>query len=168
MNKKISNLAVSKKNVLFLFDFDGTLLEAKYDKDTILGCSNDECDVLKRDLEKNIYVGVKPIKKIQILIDLLNQNNKSVKVLSKIHNSMQVLNKIEYLNKEYPSISKNDFIGVVEYEHKTAILEYYSNIYDEVVYIDDHLDTLIQIENNLANKNNINCFHISSLFIDNN
>lgn len=167
MNKKISKLAVSNKNVLFVFDFDGTMLEAKYGKENILGCDSDDGSVLKRDLEKNAYDGVKPLKKVQVLVELLSQNNKTVKVLTKIHNGIEVLNKIDYLNREYPTITKRDFIGVIEYEHKGVVLDYYSNIYDDVVYIDDHLDTLIQIENNFANKKNIHCFHISSLFIDN-
>lgn len=166
MNNQIQELIVSPKKVLFIFDFDGTMLEAKYGDNTILGCPNNDEEVLKRDLEKCVYDDVKPLRKVQEMVKEIYGNNKSVKVLSRIHNGIEVLNKMKYLYKTYPQIKIEDFIGVIEYNHKEVVLEHFSKIYDEVVYIDDNLEVLIQMENNLLEINNIRYFHVSSIFLD--
>ena len=74
---------------------------------------------------------------------------------------------MKYLYRNYPEIKVGDLIGVINYEHKEVVLRHYAEKYDMVVYVDDYLDFLIQLEDNMHDVDNIKCFHISSLFIDN-
>ncbi|MBE6138810.1 MAG: hypothetical protein E7173_03610 [Firmicutes bacterium] len=166
MNQQIDELIHSKENVLFIFDFDGTMIEAKYDENTVLGCKNQACDALRRNLQVDVYEKTKPLKRTQDMVRTIYLNNKKAKVLSKVSDSIEVLNKMKHLHNNYPQIRIDDFIGVTEYEQKAVVLEYYSQIYDKVVYIDDYLDFLLKLEDTLTDINNIKYFHISSLFLD--
>lgn len=87
--------------------------------------------------------------------------------MTKISNGIEVLNKMKYLYRNYPEIKVGDLVGVINYEHKEVVLRYYATKYDKVVYVDDYLDFLIQLEDNFNDIDNIKCFHVSSLFIDN-
>ena len=166
MNPKIQELIASEEKILFIFDFDGTMLEAQYGENTILGCKDDDSETLKRDLEGSAYDNVKPLKRVQKMVRDIYGNNKSVKVLTKIHNSIEVLHKMKYLHHNYPQIKIDDFIGVTQYEQKATVLEYYSKKYDRVVYIDDYLEFILTLEDMFEDIDNIKCFHVSSLFID--
>lgn len=100
MNQEIKNLIKPRQRILFIFDFDGTTLEAKYGKDTILGCSNNDIAILERDLKMCVYNNMKPLSVIQNVVKQIYEYNKSVKVLSRIHNGIDVLNKMKYLYQQ--------------------------------------------------------------------
>ena len=55
MTQQLLDLINSQEHNLFVFDFDGTLVEAKYGKNSILQCRDDDTELLKLSLSTNVY-----------------------------------------------------------------------------------------------------------------
>ena len=169
MNKQLEELTLDN-NVLFVFDFDGTLTEAKFTENGILGCINTDEHLLRRELEYSVYENLKPIPEMQKLVTKLHETGHDIKILTQIHNGIEVLRKASFIQRNFQAIDPNkDLIGVIAPEHKTIALSFFCDRYKKIVYIDDTLSTLINLDEHrlktVSTLDNLYCFHTSSIFI---
>lgn len=163
---KVFEELLEADNTLFIFDFDGTLIECRYGSGhlCILGVINEDANLLIRDLTKNVYKEKSPIAPIYKIVEKINNSGRGIKVLTQIHNGMELMHKMEWV--EYHDICEGkDVIGVINSNDKLAVLEFYCKKYDNVVYIDDNVAALILFEEHMKSYgiNNCNFYHVSSL-----
>lgn len=170
MNNLLDYL-INKGNGKFIFDMDGTITEARFETQNsnslrILECENTENALLLKEYEQDTYKNIKVVQPVIKLFKQLLVNKCKVGVLTLVHNGFEVFHKEDCLNRIFPELSAREYmIGVFNSEHKFEILQYISTYENFVVYVDDSLNTLIDIEAKCKQKgvNNIYCFHISSI-----
>ena len=144
------------KPVLILFDYDGTLSTPCFtEKDgRILPGKNTFYDNFKPYAEGNPpYEKQPPIREMVRISENLYKKGYKLGVLSRCgQGSVEIFSKVDSLNKNYPFRDwKENFYGVCCWEHKLdvirALLE--TEKYQEIWYVDDTLDILLDIESKL-------------------
>ena len=135
------------KDKYVFFDVDGTLAEYRYN-DRVNG-GNDWGGQTWEDLFfGNVFVSNRPLKTMVKLIEQLDPDR--VFVLGAITTNHEIDEKYEWFEKYYPTIKRENVIFVAHPSIKVIALEEYSkklNIpKEDIVFIDDKLDTLRQTE----------------------
>ena len=166
MTQQLLDLINSQEHNLFVFDFDGTLVEAKYGKNSILQCRDDDTELLKLSLSTNVYEHSKSLQLTKDLVYVLKDKNYDVKILTRIHNGIEMLQKSNFVKGNYKCLNANtDVIGVFHEDDKLTVLKFYEEQYDNIIYIDDTLATLIKMEES-GLVSNLHCFHVSSVYVE--
>lgn len=164
MNKDFKAL-LGQKGLLFVFDMDGVITEARWGKDSVLSPVGADLKITNH-LEKDFYKKVKHVQPITKLIKGLDDD--CVRVLSKVSNSVESIQKIKCLNKIFKRSSTDWFVGAKDDSEKLEVLIYWAQQFKGVVYVDDNLESLIFLETEIAKRGieEIKLFHVSSLFVE--
>lgn len=155
----------------YIFDFDGTIALAKFtdENGSILNCQNTPENISFRNCTQNIYdknPGIKII--IENIKNLLEKGEKIV-VLSKASDSLEYEYKKKWLSEKIAPVGllDNNFslICTGTTQAKLGIIRFLS-IKDKILYIDDNLESLIEIEEFVKKNHNVFGFvdlkHIST------
>ena len=175
MNNKVSTVNKLSKPFLVLFDYDGTLSTPCFtEKDgRILPGKNTFYDNFKPYAEENPpYEKQPPVREMTRISENLYKNGYELGVLSRCgQGSVEIFSKIDSLNKNYPFRDwKENFYGVCCWEQKLdvirALLE--TEKYQEIWYVDDNLEILLNIESKLYTEetqldvNRIKLYHVTT------
>ena len=151
------------KNKTVFIDFDGTLCEYRY-FNHLSGKSVDPNDKgyggqsLSELLFKN-YDDVRPLKTMQKL--LADVNPDKIYILGAIITYNEIKTKLIWLKKHFPFIKESNIIFVADLNIKAEVLKEYSKKlkinYEDMIFIDDNLGTLREVE-----EQGIPAYHITS------
>ena len=171
MNNYLQKLI--QHGAIVIFDMDGTITEARFspnDETRILNCNNDDGSLILRNYRSNIYENIAVIPQTKAVINDLIMENRKFYVLSQVHDGIEVVQKIELLDKVFPNFNAKDyFIGTINSEQKQKILKEMAenNAGIDIVYVDDSLSFLIESEAKMSEEGieNVHFFHISSVLV---
>lgn len=164
MNYEFEMLSKDKNSnkTVFVFDFDGTLAEARWCIGGLSEHTRVPDGLLTVHLMKNPYDNLKFIPSMTTLVQNLYNNGKNVRVLTHIHSGIEQMRKVDLLKDQFEKFNPYDCMGVVAQEHKLNVLAHLSTQFETVIYVDDDLQFLFKVEKELPN---IKCFHTSSMFV---
>ena len=162
MNAKLCELLNEKEKSLFIFDIDGVMYEAFFGKH-YLSVNSDS--VLRHYLKGNdVYSDIRPIKISHDLVKTIDKSKHNFLFLTRMLSSMDYMQKINKLENDLDFVEGKDIIGVVSEKDKIEVIRFYSKLYKNVVYIDDNLETALQVDS--LSELNVYGFHVSSLFVN--
>ncbi len=133
------------KEKYVFFDIDGTLSDYKYNN------KNSEIDsyYLNTLLFSNSFLKPKPLKHMQNIIKNLSPDK--IYTLGTIVTNHEINQKYKWLEKNYPTIKKENIIFISSPMLKPdVILEYAKQLninIQDIVFVDDRLDILKKAEN---------------------
>lgn len=166
MNKELEKIideAINGKDVAFVFDFDGVIIEARYNQE-------DKSYISRFDwFEENFGVDISKarlIEPVYILITKLLKYNIKVFSLSYCHTEEEAGYKKDLMHKVFNGFKAENMIASDSNKGKVQYIESLMKTHELVVFIEDTLDNLIMVERKRYNKellDNVQCFHISSL-----
>lgn len=141
-----TELVKSLKDKLVFFDFDGTLAEFRfYNK---VGPENVEGKFLYKFAFDNLYESIRPLATMQEVVKNLNPDN--VYILGAVVLNSEIEQKYKWLNKNYPSIKRENMIFVSNKDIKLDMLEAYRMKYNleykDIVFVDDAHYTIQKAE----------------------
>lgn len=142
-----------------VFDFDGTLVEFKYDNKHLLPCRDDEID--EYIINNNFYENCVALKTMQAVLDILfpfGAEDAYILSVSLPNVKEPKLNKIKEL---FPVFSEDNVLQVASPSEKIdALKRIYHKHGKEIVFVEDAAKTLLNAEEEL---DFVTGFHISSL-----
>ncbi len=162
---------------LILLDFDGTLATPVFTgkKGAILGNhQNTFFYNMMEHLNSDPYKKQEPFKAMVKKVKALAENEENTfGVLSTCGmGSVEIFSKLDFLEKYYPGINwKDNFYGVISTAKKADMLKLLANMkdYNEVYYVDDNLESLIDIEALMPEHlldEKISLFHVTTFVND--
>lgn len=158
MNKYLQEL-MKDPNTPIVFDYDGTLFEARwFVKQISIMDGSDEALLEAMKEEECLYS--EPIPYMRNFVSH-KTNTKNLFVMSKIHNDIEFENKTDEIHQYYPKISK--LYWAKSLEDKIRQLESILDTYGEFIYIDDNLEDLLVMERHFKNPEKCHFFHMSSI-----
>lgn len=152
------------KNKYVFVDLDGTLCEYRYNnhiggKTVDPNFKHEWSQTLEEFLFTETYKSVRPLKTMQKILSKLDPEK--IYIISALITSHEVFQKIEWLNKHYPFIKKENMIFLADLHLKTEVLQEYAkhlNVPEnQIVFIDDTLQYLRDAE-----ACGFNAYHITS------
>lgn len=164
-NSVFASLLVHHPNIPVIFDFDGVLFEAKWEKDCIRTpfLSNEEINQLAKTHPERFYTTVIP--RMQILVQEIS--NHPLYALSHMNSEEEKAIKQKMIKSYYgDTIPKDNVIRALSAMDKIKYLEELYNKYGEFIYVDDTLPYLEEFEDHFAERlEKCHFFHISSMFV---
>ena len=131
-------------NDIIVWDIDGTLTEARWNKKDIIFFDETDVDRLIRH-KKGFNVGLQPIKLMQDIVENIAPHRQYT--LSNTYGTLEDNNKNKMLDKYFSNIKKENRYYTRNIEEKNTILEMLikENPNKKVIYISDSLDELISM-----------------------
>ena len=160
MNLYLKQL-LQDKTIPVIFDYDGTLFEARWFERRI-NMPNETEEKLRAAHKRGECLITKPI---TMVIDMVQRINSPIFVLSHIHSSEEYDFKCSQLKKYYTNINLSNLFYATSIEDKINYLERILNSYQSFIYIDDNHQALIKFENHFNDDEHCHFFHASSLFV---
>jgi hypothetical protein len=157
--RNILHLISLCKNKVVVFDFDGTLTEFKYDKNTLLPCK--DVDINEYFRSNNFYTNCRTLKTMQFILETLSPLNADEVYVLSVSQPNVCKPKLEKIKKDFSIFIEENIYQVRTTDEKLSILEMLHKKHNkEIVFIEDTAKTLLNAEE---------CFpfvygyHISSL-----
>ena len=160
MNKYLQELMKSSETPI-VFDYDGTLFEARWFVKQISIMENTD-EALLKAMEDEECLYSEPIAYMRNFVSHRTNTN-NLFALSHIHNVIEFEFKCEQLHTYYPKLSK--LYWAKSAEDKIKHLEEIYEKYGEFIYIDDNLENLLDFERHFNNPEKCHFFHTSSIFV---
>jgi len=159
MNKYLEERLVSGYPVVF--DYDGVLFEVRWYEKTI-NMYNETYEKLVAAYARGENLLSKPIMSMKTVVDMVTGDKY---VLSHMHHQIEHDNKKKQIAKFFPQIPVENVLRSNTAEGKIDYLEEIYKKYNGFVYIDDNHNNLMLYENYFWGRENVNFFHISSVYV---
>ena len=145
------------KGHIVVFDFDGTMTEFRYAKESLLPCRDDE--VYEYSMTHNIYANARMLETMKYII--ANLDRERVFVLTRTETTL-IDKKNEAILKNFEINAENIF-HVQDANNKLAVLRNLHNEFNEnIVFVEDTFKTILNAEEAMSFVKGI---HISSFLI---
>ena len=162
LKRTVMDLCTKSINGILVLDYDGTMVEFKYAKDSLLPCLDDEIDKYAA-AGNNLYKDPMIITAIQYVINeyiMAHPNGPGPYILSKSFKEVMPFKK-EAINKQFPEIKDENIIQVESTDDKNAVLENLYNQYKkQIVFVEDTAKNGLNAEEKF---DFVTAYHISSL-----
>jgi hypothetical protein len=157
--RKVLDLITLCYNKVVVFDFDGTLVDFKYDDKHLLPCKDDEINQWFET--NNFYDKARLIKTMGFLIDVLFPIDASDAYILTVSQPNVVNPKSARIKEILPSIHQENVFHVLSPNDKMAALkEIHEKHGKDIVFIEDTAQTLLIAEETF---DFVTGYHISSL-----
>ena len=157
--RKVLDLITLCHNKVVVFDFDGTLVDFKYDEKHLLPCKDD--DINEWFENNNFYDKAKLIKTMSFLIEVLFPIDASEAYILTVSQPNVVAPKSARIKEILPSIYQENVFHVLSTTDKMRVLEeIYQKHGKQIVFIEDTAKTLLIAEETF---DFVTGYHISSL-----
>ena len=157
--RKVLDLITLCLNKIVVFDFDGTLVNFKYDDKHLLPCKDDEINEWFKT--NNFYNKAQLIKTMEFLIDVLCPIDASEAYILTVSQPNVVKPKTARIKEILPSIYQENIFHVLSTEDKMNVLkEIHEKHGKDIVFIEDTAKTLLIAEETFEF---VTGYHISSL-----
>lgn len=159
--KNVRSIVRQLKGKIVVFDFDGTMTEFRYAKNSLLPCRDDE--IFEYSKSNNIYVNARMLAVVQYVIGRLNPDN--VFVLTRTETTL-IEKKNNSIYENYPTIKKENIYHVQLAEQKLDVLKSLLDRFGtDIIFVEDSFKTILNAEEAMPAKNGkpgIKGMHISS------
>ena len=163
MNAELKEL-IENSNSIIVWDIDGTLTEARWNKKDIVFFNETDVERAIRH-KKGLNVGLQPIKLMQDIVGNIAPHRQYT--LSNTYGTLEDNNKNRMLDKYFPNIKKENRYYTRNIEEKNIILEMLEkeNPNRNVIYISDSLDELISMNKYFSSFVHTYFYHTSSILV---
>ena len=145
------------KGHIVVFDFDGTLTEFRYAKESLLPCRDDE--VYEYSKENNIYANARMLETMKYII--ANLDKEKVFVLTRTETTL-IDKKNEAILNNF-EINPENIFHVQDANNKLAVLRNLHKRFNEnIIFVEDTFKTILNAEEAMSFVKGI---HISSFLI---
>lgn len=154
--------------MIYLFDIDGTIYEGWYGKQSPM-YYKDEIDAATRAFSSDCYKYTRPLPQaINFITKLRRETDTKIKigVLSLIHSPQEWEQKKAFVNRNFlyavnsygntslPLFDADMFFGAISQDEKYCQMKRIMDIHNgNIIYFDDNMEFLIQIQQKEINKN---------------
>jgi 5'(3')-deoxyribonucleotidase len=157
--RKVLDLISLCKYKVVVFDFDGTLTEFKYDKDTLLPCKDDNINQYFES--NNFYENCQVLKTMQFVLDILYPFGADDAYILSVSQPNVCASKLERIKKDFPIFREENIYQVRTADEKLAVLKMLHEKHGrDIVFIEDTAKTLLNAEEKFSF---VHGYHISSL-----
>lgn len=155
--ERVEMLTNGLKNHIVVFDFDGTMTDFRYAKESLLPCRDDE--IFEYSKTKNIYENARMLETVKYIID--NLDTEKVFVLTRTETTLIEKKNIAIL--ENFNIKAEHIYHVQDANNKLAILRKLHNEFNEnIVFVEDTFKTILNAEEAMPYVKGI---HISTFMV---